>query len=241
MSKKTYSLSALSERLFAEDRLKPLAGKIKRAQDIASLHTDLVVALECMDALISRIARFKADDEDHAITEFALLCTSLIHYARATKTVSDERIGFDLRSRFTPDQKTVHQELVDLRDKAIAHFGSGGSYQGLWHVEVMILQPSDSGVRAGVATRRQTRDKALIGRARKQIETAARIMHEVSVRAVDTVTAELNTLDPDTFETEINQHLVDLNAIMLSDEVGDEIRSSAEGGGYRKGILSHDG
>lgn len=42
MADSTFNLTALSERLFAEGRLTPLAGKIKDALDMTSAHTDLV-------------------------------------------------------------------------------------------------------------------------------------------------------------------------------------------------------
>lgn len=241
MAHKTFDLTGLSERLFSEGRFKSLAGKIRRAQDLASLHTDLTIALESMDALVASMETPPQDDLNGAVTEFALLCNAVVHYARATKTTSTERGGFDLRPRFTEEQKLVHKELIDLRDKAIAHFGSGGSYQGLWHFEVMILQAAENGVRAGVTTRRQTRDRKLVLRARAQIEITKNLMSEISTRKIDEVTAELNTFAPDGLEAELLPHTINLDDLMLSAEVGEEIRSSARSGGYKKGVLKHDG
>jgi|GEM_PF-935691 len=236
----TFNLTALSERLFAEGRLQPLTGKIRRAQDLASLHTDLTIALESLDALDALLATSHLDDFAKTVTEFALLNNVLIHYARATKTTSEERGKFDLRSRFDEEQKVVHQELVDLRDKAVAHFGSGGSYRGSWQVEVVILQVAGEIVKPAVATRRQTMDKKLVRRARKQIETAHDLIREISNQKISDMTAELNKLGPDIFEKEILQHPLNLDMMMASPEAAEVVRTSAAQGGYVKGISKHD-
>ena len=119
---KTFNLTALSERLMTESRLKPLVGKIRRVQDLASLHTDLAIALESMDALDVLVATPDTSDINRHVTEAALLNSAIMLYARATKTTSKQRRNFDLRTRFSPEELVVHEELVDLRDEAIAHF-----------------------------------------------------------------------------------------------------------------------
>lgn len=137
----TFNLTALADRLFAEKRLLPLADKIRRARDLHSLSADLAMALESLDALDALLKVPTAtDDFGKIITESALLSNALVLYVRATKTTSNERGGFDLRSRFSEEEKVAHEELSDLRDKAIAHFGSGGSYRGEWQAELVILQ-----------------------------------------------------------------------------------------------------
>src|SRR5689334_14863127 len=138
MADSTFNLTALSERLFAEGRLMPLAGKIKDALDMTSAHTDLVIALETLDALDALLAAPPTDDTPRAAAESALLSAAVVLYARATKTQSDARKTFDKSTNFTAEEKAVHQELVDLRDDAIAHFGPGGSYRGMWQAEAVI-------------------------------------------------------------------------------------------------------
>jgi hypothetical protein len=239
MTDSTFNLTALAERLFAEGRLQPLAGKIRRARDLASAHTDLTIALESLDALSTLLDSQHSEDFGRAVTESALLNNAVVLYARATKTNSDERGPFDLRTRLSVEEKVVHQELVDLRDKAIAHFGSGGSYTGLWQVEVVVLQVTGETVRPGVATRRQTIDKKLMARMRKQIETAHGIVRAVSSEKLDEVTAELNKMTPDVFENEIRQHPLNLGTLMASEQAADAARASAVEGGYKKGIVRH--
>jgi hypothetical protein len=99
------------------------------------------MALESLDALdVLLKAPTATDDFERIITESALLNNALVLYVRATKTTSQERGGFDLSSRFSAEERVTHKELSDLRDHAIAHFGSGGSYKGEWQAELVVLQ-----------------------------------------------------------------------------------------------------
>lgn len=237
----TYNLSAFADRLFADRRMLPLANQIRRARDLHSLSTDLVMALESMDALEAELA-VPADPDDHRklITESALLNNALVLYVRATKTESRERGGFDLRTRFTSDEKTVHQELSDLRDHAIAHFGSAGSYGGEWQAELVILQFSGPEAKVGVATRRQTVDRNLVQRARLQIESALRLMRTVYHEKLSEVTASIEAAaaaDPK-FSEEIHRHPLNFDLFMKSADAADAARASFRSG-YAMGSVSH--
>ena len=242
MSDSIFNLTALSERLFAEGHLQSLAGKIQRAQELASLHADLMMAIETLDALDALTATPAApDDFARSITEAALMSNAVVLYARATKTKSDERNDFDLSSRFSPEEKVVHQELVDLRDKAIAHFGSGGSYLGEWKAELVVLEASVKGDgRVGVATRRKMLDKNLVKRARVQIEKACTLMRGISREKVDEVTDELNKLaaeDIVQINKEIHQHPLNFPVFLTSPDAAEVARSAR--GDYVKGIVKH--
>ena len=243
MRDSVFNLTALSERLFVEGRLERLAGKIQRAQELASLHADLMMALESLDALDALVTTPAAPgDFARAITEAALMSNAVVLYARATQTKSNERKDFDLRSRFSADENVVHQELADLRDKAIAHFGSGGSYLGEWQAELVVLEASVTGdARVGVATRRITLDKKLVARARVQIERACMLMREISRAKVDAVTDELNELasaDIDLINKEIHQHPLNMPVFLTSPDA-DELARSNRGVAYIKGIVKH--
>lgn len=237
----TFNLSALADRLASEKRMMPLVGKIRRSRDLHSLATELVMALESLDAL-DALLTVSADLDDHAklITESALLNNAVVLYARATKTTSQERGGLDLRSRFDAGEKVVHKELSDLRDAAIAHFGSGGTYGGEWQAELVILQFSGVEAKPGVATRRQTVDKTLIQRARRQIERALFLMRQLYHEKLAEVTGEINQAviaDPE-FLKEIARHPLNLELFMKSAEAADAARASFNSG-YAKGSVSH--
>jgi hypothetical protein len=237
----TFNLSGFADRMFSEKRLLPLAGRIRRARDLHSLTTDLVMALESLDALDEEL-RVEAEPDDHRklITESALLNNALVLYVRATKTESQERGGFDLRPRFTEAEKVVHQELSDLRDHAIAHFGSGGSYGGEWQAELVILQFKGTEARLGVITRRQTVDRNLVRRARVQVEVALRLLREVYHEKLAEVTSAIEAevaKDPE-FYREIAPHPLNLDLFMKSSDAADAARASFDSG-YAKGSVSH--
>ena len=237
----TYNLTALSERLFAERRMLPLAGKIKRARELHSLATDLVLALESLDALDALIAA-QSDGEDwkRVVTESALLNNAIILYVRATKTASDERGRCDLRSRFTQDEKLAHSELTDLRDGAIAHFGSGGTYSGEWQAELVVLQRNGEDMKPGVVTRRQMLDRKLVGRVRRQVAVAYGLMRTLSLEKLEEITVELNKVaaDDPNFHKELLQHPLNMSVFLTSAEAAESALSQFAGG-YASGIVRH--
>lgn len=237
----TFNLSALADRLSAENRMLSLVGKIRRSRDLHSLCTDLVMALESLNVFESQL-KAPTDPNDHGklITESALLNNAIILYVRATKTDSAERGGFDLRSRFNSAEKVIHKELSDIRDKAIAHFGSGGSYDGEWQAELVILQFNGPEAKTAVITRRQTIDRNLARRARTQIVTALNLLRTLYFEKLGEVTDEINgTVESDLdFYKEIKPHSLNLDLFMKSSEAADAARASFDTG-YAKGIVSH--
>lgn len=237
----TFNLSALADRLFSENRLLPLAGKIRRTRDLHSLCTDLVMALESLDAL-DELTSQPTDLNDHRkmITESALLGNAIILYTRATKTTSKERAGFDITSRLDSSQKEVHREICDLRDAAIAHFGSGGTYSGEWQGELAILQMQGEDAKPGVITRRQTIDKNLALRVRGQAELALGILKGVFMQLTGDLTDAINDAakdDPE-FYKEIQRHPLNLELFLKSPVAAKAARASFDSG-YTKGAVEH--
>ncbi len=241
----TFNLTALGDRLFSERRLLSLAGKIRRAGDLHSLSTDLVLALKCLDTLeeffeaSDSLGPFQSEDAKLA-TQSALLNNALVLYARATITTSKQRGGFDLRSRFCEEGRIAHKELVDLRDCAIAHFGSGGSYAGEWQAELVILQCQGEDTRVGFVTRRQIVDRQLVLRARKQIDLALSLMQQLGKEKFREVTEEINkaVIEDPSFYKEVSRHPLNLDIFLTSGEAGDVARSSFEQG-HATGIVRH--
>jgi hypothetical protein len=234
----SFNLTAFSDRLFAEGRLLSLAGKIKLARELHSLHADLAMAIESLDVLVA--TPIKSEDFRTVVTEFALLNNAIILYARATKVKSDERGGYDLRSRFTDQEKLAHKELIDLRDKAIAHFGSGGTYSGEWQAELVVLQTKGTATKPGIITRRQMIDRKLLERVRKQVCAAYNMMGFLSVEMLEKITEELNNVaanDPNFLE-ELRQHPLNLSLFMTSADAVESALSQFEGG-YVRGIVRH--
>jgi len=199
------------------------------------------MAIESLNAL-DGIRKVPAAPDDFArrITESALPNNAIVLYVRATKTRSDERGDFDPRSRFNEEQKVVHQELIDLRDAAIAHFGSGGSYRGEWQAELVILQFKGDEAKPAVATRRKTFDRTLTERARVQIEFAHDLFRALSLQKLGELTDELNgaaAASPD-FHKEIDRHPLNLNVFLASPDAGEAARASFDQV-YVKGSVRH--
>ncbi len=236
----TFNLTALADRLFEEKRLLPLANAIRRARDIHSLVTDLSHAVESLDAL-DRLGDVSTGDLLGVVTQAALMNNAVVLYARATKTTSLERRGFDLVSRFTTDERIVHSELCDLRDTAIAHFGSGGSYRGEWQAELVVLQIKGGDGKPGVISRRKTLDEKLIKRARKQIESAHRRLKAISIEKLDDISRELGKVADENpeFYKEFARHPLNLDVFLASPFAGELARASFEEG-QAKGAVKHD-
>lgn len=241
ISDMTFNLTALADRLFAEHRLLPLAHKIRRARDLHSLSADLAMAVESLDALDELLAaRGAAENFRNAITESALLNFALLLYGRATKTKSRERGDFDLWSRFTAEQRLAHKELCDLRDHAIAHFGSGGSYKGEWQAELVVLQMKNGDGKPGVTTRRKTLDRQLARRARLRIEAAHVLLRDLALKKLDEITEELNraaAADP-AFHIEIRRHPLNLEIFLASVDAA-QMALAAFDQGYAQGAVRH--
>lgn len=236
----TYNLSALSERLMADKRHGRLAGAIKEAVRYHSLRTDLIMAEESCAALSDLLAMVRGD-QHQSITESALLCNAIVLYARATHTKSGGRDPIDLLHRFTPEQRKVHDEINGLRDQAVAHYGSGGSYQGEWKNEIAILQfkhPEESKV--GVATVRLAVDRKLTKRIRDQIAVARSMVDEITGGKLNLVTDEINKIvaaEPD-FHREVGAHPLNLS-LFLKDTKAAESARAAFDSGYAMGVVEH--
>ena len=240
MNEEVFDLSALSDRLFDENKLKPLAGKIRRAQELGSMHADLKMAEESLSAVEGLAPSSGAISVSSMIVANALINNALILYARATKTHSDERKTFDLRSRFTAEEAASHQELVDLRDKAVAHFGSGGSYVGVWQTEIVLLSVSSQGERVGFLSRRQAIDQKLISLASKQIGVAMALLRIERQLMLAEVSFELQKMAPDFFRTELAQHRLSMEAeFQFSPSAAAEILSSSSIGNDAQGVFTH--
>lgn len=132
--------------------------------------------------------------------------------------------------------------MRDLRDKAIAHFGSGGSYAGEWKAELVVLDVTDPPGRVGVATRRKTLDKILVKRARVQIEVARALLDSAAKEKMDEVTEELNRLAEENvglINAEIHQHPLNFPVFMKSPDAA-ALARSARDKGYAKGVVRHN-
>jgi hypothetical protein len=236
----TFNLSAFAERLFREGRKLNVAHAIKKAVDLQSISVDLRIALEACDALVFSLdTPMNQPSEFRETSEAALMNYIVLLYARAAKTSSDERKQYDPRASFTPEELAVHTELCDLRDGAVAHYGTGGSYVGNWVREIAVLEVGPT-ARTGLVSRRQIIDRPLIKRAREQIARTMEIVDPIVAKRIDDITNALNaesTADPE-FYKEVHSHPINMQIFLGNAEQVVEMQNTP-GGGRNRGGFGH--
>lgn len=174
-----FDLGKFANELKRRSQHKPLIQAIWDALDTHSAQGDLHSASDATTALRNLHSRDLPDLESHAIA-LALLSNAIILYSRATATKQTARKTFDIRARFDSEQKVVHQELYDLRNDAIAHFGTGKSYSGpSWIRETALFCVGPEGSRVGISTRRFTFDAGVVDRISAQIDAARKILEDL--------------------------------------------------------------
>lgn len=226
----TYDLGALATAIDEKGSYRRFGGLIRRAISLHSLYVDLDTAADTLATLADEPRPTEHVDESRqAAREAAMLHSAIVLYARATKSTSRERVGFDIRSRLSPEERTVHAEICDLRDHAVAHFGSGGSYTGQWKAETAILQIDPDGFRVGVVTRRTTFDSSLIKRIERQNLRAREIVGQVYEAKIGEVTEAFSALagDPN-FVRMFSQHPIDLRDWLQSHEAAAGVLSKGK-------------
>lgn len=222
----TFDLGAFARAVGRDGAHERLAGMIRRLISLHSLHTDLESAADALRALAAlSAAPARPDDRERLTLESALLENAIVLYARATKSTSRERAGFDIRSRLSPAERQAHAEICDLRDEAVAHFGSGGSYRGQWKAKAAVFQMEEDGFRIGVVARRLAFDRDLLERMEAQIGRARAILGQAYEAQLDLLTTEFaRLLDMDMpFARRLRDHPLDLAAWLGSPRLAGEV------------------
>jgi len=122
-------LTTLARDLRGSDRHPALVKAIDRAAAAGSVREDLRTALDSLRQIIAIQDRSPADREagslhDETVLTGALFTQAVILYARATETQGDrpKLLG---EAKLDADQRAIHDEAMDLRNKVLAHFGRG--------------------------------------------------------------------------------------------------------------------
>ncbi|THD35024.1 MAG: hypothetical protein E7773_11185 [Sphingomonas sp.] len=242
-AKQTFNLSAFADRLIAEKRKLDLAWTIKNMIGLQSISVDLRIALEACDALaFSLDTPMNQPAEFRETSEAALMSYIVLLYARAAKTSSEERKQFDPLPYLNDAEKIVHKELCDLRDRAVAHYGTGGSYVGNWVREIAVLEVEGITVRTGALSRRQIIDRHLIARAKTQIERVIEIVDPIVAQRIAGVMEALNVeakADPE-FYKEVHAHPLNVTLFLGNAESVVEMQNTPDGGRNR-GAFGHSG
>ena len=126
-----YDLTALAARLRQDQRHRRFSGLVEKAVSVASAHQDLLDAQACLALLNeltteARLSRGWAKRKTSCAAG-ALFSQSIILYARATTTKSENRRQWFGREKLSAEQQEVHDLVMTLRNDTIAHFGFGNA------------------------------------------------------------------------------------------------------------------
>lgn len=238
-----FNLSSYAERLVREDRKLALAQAIRGAVQIRSIEVDLMLARDSCDALVYSYENQMSQPNRHRnASETALLWHVILLYARATKTNSKTRKQFEFRAKLTDEEKIVHDELCDIRDHAIAHYGHGGSYSGNWVREIAVVEIDNEGSqRVAVFSRHQVADRPLLVRARKAVDRALEIVGAVSTQRMSALIEALRSdaqPDAEAAFAEIAAHRLNTRIFLGNEEQAAAMMAAT---GEARGEFHHDG
>lgn len=182
-----YDLTALMAVLEAEGGHPELVDAIRRAADVSSAHRDLdeaLLAIRLLRRLTSADDETALGDDDLTTIVGSLMTTAIILYARATDTTPIGRRRWFGVGKLPPTLRSVHAELMLLRDKEVAHFGKGEPVDGApLLVEALVFRPFDVAHPLGHLSRRAHNRAAFARRADELVETVLGLATEaVSAR-----------------------------------------------------------
>lgn len=185
-----YNLSELATVLSADGQHPDLVEAIERAAAVSSAHRDLREALLGLN-LLRRLTHAGDEtplsDDDMTTIVGSLMTNAIILYARATDTKPIARRKWFGEGKLPTDLRAVHRELMQLRDKEIAHFGKGEPVDGAPLLEeALVLRPSDRDHQLGFLSSRMHNRAALARRAEYLVEMVLALCEEtVSKRHTD--------------------------------------------------------
>ncbi|MDD1452708.1 hypothetical protein NHF48_020070 [Sphingomonas sp. H160509] len=152
----SYDLSALASDLRRIGRHKPLVATIDRAFSTNSAFQDLKQARDAL-VLLKRVT--STDDwkqpfstDEAGTLAGSLFDTAIILYARATETKPVGRQPWFGTGKLDADQRVLHSSVMWIRNKELAHFGSGRPIDGTPMIEEAIAL-FNHGTKIGVAYR----------------------------------------------------------------------------------------
>lgn len=179
------NLSIVRERLVEAGALSKLAEAIRVTLNAQSCLIDLQQSAGSLAALqeimINSFLENAAvpSEQSRKVVESALLENAITLYVRATHSGADKgsRGSIQIAGKLTTAEKTDHQTLIDVRNKAVAHVHQNKDVWGKSrHRGVILLVECEEGWRPGAAASRVTFDRDLVGCLIRQVPVATRII-----------------------------------------------------------------
>jgi hypothetical protein len=217
------------------DSHKAIRQLIHDTSALHSAHTDLKVAHD----LAARFIEFdQIESLPRAVVEdcsLALLCSAIIFYARATKSHSNHRKTFDIRSQMDDMEKDRHDLIVRLRDDAIAHYGPGELGSTTVRKDWLLFCPEH--LKPLSVSKNIVGSQSLAHLVRQQSQRALILMQRLYERKQSQLFDQINELAEDeTFLAAWNA-----SEMSLAEAVGEEMASQIESGPFVGTARLHEG
>lgn len=197
MAEITINLRELASRL--ADTHNKISRKIIQLSDLSSIKVDLCFAddqIRLLSGVREAALRSEAGTADQ-IVPMALLMSSVVLYVRATKSKSDHRLTFDIRTKFSDEEKARHIAICALRDDALAHFGPGAGEgsDALQQDGIFAIFDQEHGaLQIATMSRRKVIDLSLVDLIILQIQRAILIVEQQIQKRREELDKELMTL-----------------------------------------------
>ncbi len=135
MFETAFDMTKVAAELTRTGKFKDLVIALRRASSTASAHQDLQVAVECLQ-LLRRMTTSEDWHEPFNMNEVGILAGSLfdnaiIMYARATETKPIGRQKWFGVEMVPLEHRSTHRAVMLIRNKELAHFGSGMPVDGI--------------------------------------------------------------------------------------------------------------
>lgn len=142
MQRREIDLAALARSLERKREHPELVKKIKQTISVASAHQDLRMAKDALTELRALTGEGRKGDvpaERRGTIGGALFAHAILLYTRATETKPIDRWKWFGRDMLTEGQRHWHKQIMDYRDKVLAHFGHGLAQSGGPEVRIALV------------------------------------------------------------------------------------------------------
>ena len=168
-------LSRIVAELGDDPRYEGLVAIARKATVAQACVGDLAQARTCCEALDALLlSPRKQGTLGRAAMEAALLQSAVVLYARATATggKKGERGAVQIRHKLAPKQRTDHDALIQIRNRAIAHVAEEPIEGENWHTHELFLVEFGSAWQPVGAVKRFQFHKGMFERLKRQCAVA---------------------------------------------------------------------
>lgn len=142
-----HDLRALTAHLSRFGQHKKLTAAVERAFSVSSAQQDLAQAHESL-ALLNRLSADNGwerefSPHDAGLVAGSLFNSAIILYARATETKPVGRTAWFGTGKLSAEDRELHRTVMWIRNKELAHFGSGRPIDGTPMIEETIALVSE--------------------------------------------------------------------------------------------------